>query len=330
MTFASFARPGLTSPKRRTRAAEFREGLLIPPIPLEDWRKAGQMFGHHGHPIFHRTGGDWSDKGRDAVLLIHGFPTASWDWAHQWGPLCERFRVAALDMIGFGFSAKPRSYAYSIQDQADLHEAYLEYLDVSRVHILAHDYGDTVAQELLARFIDRKTSGEAGVEIASVCFLNGGLFPEQHRATLTQRLLHSPIGGFLSRAMTRERFEKGLSEVFGPHTQPPKEVYDAFWRLASEHGGMPAIGHKLIRYIAERRATRDRWVGALVNSPVPLRVVDGALDPVSGRHMVEHYKALVPNPDTVVIDFVGHYPQLEAPDLVLDAFLDFQSAIATA
>ena len=303
---------------------------MIPPISLENWRKAGETFDHRGDAIFHRTGGDWSDPAREALVLIHGFPTASWDWAHQWGALCERFKVAALDMIGFGFSAKPRDYVYSIQDQADLHEAYLDHLGVKRVHILAHDYGDTVAQELLARFIDRRAAGETGLEIASVCFLNGGLFPEQHRATLTQRLLHSPMGGFLSRAMTRERFEKGLSEVFGPHTQPPAALVDAFWTLATQNGGMPAIGHKLIRYIAERRKTRDRWVGALVHSPAPLRVIDGALDPVSGRHMVEHYKALVPNPDCVLIEEVGHYPQLEAPEWVLDAFLDFQSASATA
>lgn len=303
---------------------------MSPPISLEDWRQAGDTFDYRGHAIFQRTGGDWSDETGEALVLIHGFPTASWDWAHQWEALCARYRVAALDMIGFGFSAKPRDYDYSIQDQADLHEAWFEKLGLTRIHILAHDYGDTVAQELLARFIDRKTAGRPGLEIASVCFLNGGLFPEQHKATFTQRLLHSPIGGLLSRAMTRERFEKGLGEVFGPDTQPTKRVYDAFWTLATENGGMPAIGHKLIRYIAERRATRERWVGALINSPVPLRVIDGALDPVSGRHMAEHYMALIPNPDVVMIDTVGHYPQLEAPDLVLDAFLEFQSAMATA
>ena len=303
---------------------------MEPPISLPDWRAAGAAFDHHGHAIFTRTGGDWTDDGREAVIAIHGFPTASWDWAHQWEALCARYKVATLDMIGFGFSAKPRRYDYSIQDQADLHEAYIAHLGLERVHILAHDYGDTVAQELLARFIDRRKTGEAGLEIASVCFLNGGLFPEQHRATLTQRLLHSPIGALVSRAMTRERFEKGLGEVFGPQTQPTPALYDALWTLAAAQGGMPAIGHKLIRYIAERRATRDRWVGALIDSPVPLRVIDGALDPVSGRHMVEHYQALVPDPDTVLIDTVGHYPQLEAPGEVLDAFLDFQSAIRPA
>jgi len=296
------------------------------PISLEAWRAAGSSFDYRGHEIFVRTGGDW---GSDApvLVLIHGFPTASWDWLHQWDALCERYRVATLDMIGFGFSDKPRDYAYSIMDQADLFEAWLSSLGVTDAHILAHDYGDTVAQELLARHIERAADASAGLRLQSVCFLNGGLFPEQHRATFTQRLLHSPIGGLVSSLMSRSRFEKGLSEVFGPNTQPSEEEFDAFWTLATEKGGMPAIGHKLIRYIAERRVHRDRWVGALIDSPIPLRVIDGGLDPVSGAHMVAHYEALIPNPDTVLLDHVGHWPQLEAPSEVLDGFLDFQSRI---
>ena len=298
-------------------------------MSLDEWRAGGSYFGYRGHQIFVRLGGDWSDTSRPALVLIHGFPTASWDWAHQWEALCARYRVATLDMIGFGFSDKPRNYAYSIMDQADLFEAWLATLGVKEAHILAHDYGDTVAQELLARHIEHEVTGSDGLRLLSVCFLNGGLFPEQHRATLTQRLLHSPLGGLVSSMMSRARFEKGLGEVFGPNTQPTKEMFDAFWTLAVAKGGMPAIGHKLIRYIAERRANRERWVGALADSPVALRVIDGALDPVSGAHMVEHYRKLVPNPDTVLLDHVGHYPQLEAPREVLDAYLDFQSRIAT-
>ncbi len=300
------------------------------PISLQDWRAAGDGFSYRGHQIFVRTGGDWTAAARPVLVLIHGFPTASWDWAHQWDALCGRYRVAALDMIGFGFSDKPRDYAYSILDQADLFEAWLARLGVTQAHILAHDYGDTVAQELLARHIEREADGSKGLRLNSVCFLNGGLFPEQHRATFTQRLLHSPVGALVSSMMSRSRFEKGLSEVFGPNTQPSKEAVDGFWTLATAKGGMPAIGHKLIRYIAERRAHRDRWVGALINSPVPLRVIDGALDPVSGAHMVAHYRSLVPDPDTVLLEHVGHWPQLEAPREVLDAFLAFQAKIERA
>ena len=48
---------------------------------------------------------------------------------------------------------------------------------------------------------------------------------------------------------------------------------------------------------------------------------------MSGRHMVERYRELVPNPDVVLLDGIGHYPQLEAPDQVLAAFLEFVDAM---
>lgn len=88
--------------------------------------------------------------------MHHGFPTASWDWHKLWPEFVKHYRVIALDMIGFGFSDKPINYHYSIGDQADLQQALLTSLGISSIHLLAHDYGDTVAQELLARFEDLK------------------------------------------------------------------------------------------------------------------------------------------------------------------------------
>ena len=63
---------------------------------------------------------------------------------------------------GFGFSDKPRGLTpspYSIYTYADVVESLLEHLEVSAVHVLAHDIGDTVAQELLARHLSRRTEG---------------------------------------------------------------------------------------------------------------------------------------------------------------------------
>lgn len=294
-------------------------------MSLREWQAAGQSFDWKGHKIFTIKAGDWSDTTKPVLCLIHGFPTASWDWANQWQALSERFRVAALDMIGFGFSEKPTGYAYSIMDQADLHEAWLATLGVEHYHILAHDYGDTVTQELLARHIDREHSGEAGLRIDSVIFLNGGLFPEQLRPTLNQHILNSPLGGLFARLMSRKRFGTGFNEVFGPDTKLGEAELDQYWSLLNTNGSIKTIGHRLIKYIGERSTHRARWVGALQTNSVPMRVIDGALDPVSGVHMVDHYKTLVANPDCIVLDDVGHYPQLEAPDQVLNAVLDFYS-----
>ena len=297
----------------------------FPPIPLETWRASAKTYVHDGCEIAW-YGDDAPAEGKPDLLIIHGFPTAAWDFSRIWEGLSERYRLIAPDLIGFGDSAKPRDRNYAIADQADLCAGLLAELGVQRCHVLAHDYGDTVAQELLARF----NRSEGGPGLRSVCFLNGGLFPETHHATFMQRVLHSPLGGLVSRMMSRKRFDAGFSLVFADDTKPTREELDAFWSLLMAKGGMPPIGHKLIRYIAERRAKRERWVGALIEAQIPLRVIDGADDPVSGAHMVERYRELVPDPDTVLLDGVGHYPQWEAPGRVLDAFLDFQSAVANA
>ncbi|MGH8454189.1 MAG: alpha/beta fold hydrolase [Nevskiales bacterium] len=284
---------------------------------LEIWHAAGRSYRHHGHEIFYREEGSGP-----ALLLIHGFPTASWDWRPIWATLAARYRLIAPDMIGFGFSAKPRDYPYSILDQADLYEGLLESLGVKQVHVLAHDYGDTVAQELLARHNARQADGKPGLKLRSVCFLNGGLFPEAHRPRLVQKLLISPLGPLLARFMNERGFGRSFSAVFGPKTQPSPEELKDFWHLVAHNDGT-RVFPKLIRYMVERRQHRERWVGALQNAKIPLRVIDGSVDPVSGRHMVERYRELVPNPDTVLLEGIGHYPQVEHPQGVLDAYLPF-------
>jgi pimeloyl-ACP methyl ester carboxylesterase len=103
------------------------------------------------------------------LVLIHGFPTASWDWVLLWDDLCRDYTVAALDMIGFGYSDKPVRYAYSILDQADLHDAFFAHLEIRACHLFVHDYGDTVAQELLARYLEQGDSAtvDAAVDLFS-------------------------------------------------------------------------------------------------------------------------------------------------------------------
>jgi pimeloyl-ACP methyl ester carboxylesterase len=292
-------------------------------MTLEQWKESGKTFTYHDHNIFYRD-----DGGGDVLLCIHGFPTASWDWYKIWEPLRERFRLIAPDMIGFGFSDKPMSYTYSIDDQATLHEELLAKVGVDRIDILAHDYGDSVAQELLARYEQRRESGAPGPVIRSACFLNGGLFPESHRARPIQRLLRVPLlGRLLSSNMKEETFAQTFPVVFGPQTKPtPIELHD-FWTLVT-HGNGHAIAYKLIRYIDDRKRNRDRWVGALQSTDIPLRFINGPEDPVSGRHMGERYLELIPQGDVVYLDGIGHYPQVEDPQGVLRAFFEFHEKMA--
>jgi len=284
----------------------------------EAWRRVGQTFRFRGHDVFYR------DEGAGPVLLcIHGYPTASWDWHRVWDGLRGRFRLVAPDMLGFGFSAKPRPHRYTIDEQASLHEALLAHLAIPEAHLLAHDYGDTVAQELLARDLDRRRGGgDGGPVLLSCVLLNGGLFPEQHRPVVMQRLLASPLGGLIVRFANEGTFRRTFPRVFGPDTQPTDDELSQAFQLLAQGDGV-RIMHRLIHYMAERRTHRDRWVGALVDTPVPRRLIHGRADPVSGRHAAERYRELVPDPDVVLLPGIGHYPQLEAPQQTLEAVLSF-------
>ncbi|GLQ50014.1 epoxide hydrolase [Dyella flava] len=262
------------------------------------------------------------------LVCIHGFPTASWDWHALWMELCRHFsRVIAPDMIGFGWSDKPRHYNYSIYDQADLHESLLYAEGVTHYHILAHDYGVTVAQELLARYEQRRAAGDRSLELQSVCLLNGGLFPETHRARPVQKLLLTPLGPLLAAMINERSFARSFAPLFGRDNRLDAAEMHQFWQLCSHQHGQ-RIAHKLIGYIAERHANRERWVGALQATQVPLRLINGPADPVSGEHMVKRYRELVPHADTVLLPGIGHYPQIEDPNGTLDGLLAFHRRIA--
>jgi pimeloyl-ACP methyl ester carboxylesterase len=277
---------------------------------------------HKGHSVVYRQAGSG-----EAVLLIHGFPTSSWDWHYLWLDLTARFHVVALDMIGFGLSAKPPGYDYSLFDQADIQEQLLRRLGITRTHVLAHDYGDTVAQELLARYYEREERGQKGLVLDSVCLLNGGIFPETNRPLFRQRLLSSPLGPLLGHLITQDKFNHELRSIFGAHTPPSEQDLVELWTLVCHNQGLRVIP-RILRYLKERKRARARWVGALQGGGVPLRLINGAADPISGRHMADRYQKLVVNADVFMLAEIGHYPHLEAPKEVLRAYLDFMGHTA--
>lgn len=290
----------------------------LPSARLSSWLAGGRW--HHGpggHRLFCRREG----KG-EALLLLHGFPTASFDWHALWQPLAGRHDVIAADFLGFGFSDKPRGHRYSIFDQTDRIEALLRDEGIESLHILAHDMGDSIAQEMLARAQERADYPR----IRSVCLLNGGIFYDLIRPLWTQRLLRAPIGRILQRLMNRRGFGRSFSRIFGPETRPDEAALDEFWYLIVRNGGKGVL-HAIIQYLGERERFQDRWTGALARAPVPLRLIYGPEDPVSGTLMAERLALIAPKADIIRIDGIGHYPQIEAPEAVLSAYLAFRGRI---
>ena len=90
---------------------------------LKDWRDAGDFFRHGHNPIFFRSG----KPAQEVTLLLHGFPTASFDFHKIWDGLSNSFPLLAVDMIGYGFSAKPRDLDYTTFLQTDVIESLVRH-----------------------------------------------------------------------------------------------------------------------------------------------------------------------------------------------------------
>ncbi len=110
---------------------------------------------------FHSSAGDiaYLDYGKGPVLLlIHGVPTSSWLYRLMIPQLQKRYRVIAVDLLGYGSSDKPKSIHknYSPLSQAKYIQQLMRHLKVPHYNILFHDMGGLVSWELLNLDINKE------------------------------------------------------------------------------------------------------------------------------------------------------------------------------
>lgn len=270
--------------------------------------------GHH--KMAYWQGGEGED-----LLLIHGFPSASWDWHPIWDRLSQHYRVTAIDLLGFGLSDKPYPHAYRVVEQAELVSEVLTKLGIQTLHILAHDYGDSVAQALLNKHSATKTD----ITLNSICLLNGGIFPYLHRPLLTQTLLKGVLGPLLAKLMGKSSLKKSFTRIFGNATPPKAEEIDSLWQLLNTHQGKRVLP-SLLNYLDERQVMGDIWINSMKTSGVPLCFINGVQDPISGSHMADEFEMQLPSQTLVRLN-CGHYPQLEMPNEVYNHYMEFRSSL---
>eukprot|EP01118_Nematostelium_gracile_P012093 TRINITY_DN436_c0_g2_i1.p1 TRINITY_DN436_c0_g2~~TRINITY_DN436_c0_g2_i1.p1 ORF type:complete len:324 (-),score=59.35 TRINITY_DN436_c0_g2_i1:18-878(-) len=282
---------------------------------MQEWRKAGQYTVYQNKGIFFIDKITQSKSNR-TIMLFHGFPTSSFDYAEVWDGLEKEFsRIITFDYLGYGFSDKPFNHTYHIMEQADIAEFLLKQLGVQKFHIMTHDVGVSIVQELLAR---------NNPNIIDICFLNGGLVPSVYRPVFLQKLLLNPyIGPLITRVINYNIFRNRIMEVFG--RKPQESMIQDLWDTVIFNNGN-YIYHKLMQYQTQREENAERWVSALKNATtrLPIMLINGPADPVSGRHLAEYYQKHISDKNVVFLDDdIGHFPHLEAPEIVLKHYLSF-------
>ncbi len=282
-------------------------------VPLETWRRRGRDVTTRDGRVFvvdvparPTPPGDAGE--RAPLVILHGFPTASWDFADVIERLSSASgrRIVTFDFLGYGFSEKPRDHAYSLFQQADLALEVLRDCGITRAHLLAHDMGTSVATELCAR----RERGLLPFELASLVLTNGSVHIELAQLTLGQRILRTPLGPVFARLNNRKSFGAQISKLYV--RRPSEAELDAMWTLVSREGGA-ALLPALIGYVSERWRFRRRWIGALERLDVPTLIAWGERDPVAVLAIATALAREIPGAKLETWSDLAHWPMVEDP-----------------
>jgi pimeloyl-ACP methyl ester carboxylesterase len=219
----------------------------------------------------------WRQAGAAPILYLHGVPTAGWDWE----PFLARTGGIAPDLPGFGASAKPGDFDYSISGYADFLEAFCAHAGLKRVSLVMHDWG-AVGLELAQR---RPGMVERIVLTACVPFLPG------YRWHRVARAWRTPVVGELT---------MGFTTRFGFRRSLPGQIADRAYH-GFDHGTQRAI---LRLY---RSAPPERCPALL---PWPTR------DPYIGAEFGRRYADALGGEAELEPVEAGHWPWLERPDVI--------------
>lgn len=292
----------------------------LPPA-LAAWMSRGRMMNVFGRDVFVLVEGP---ENTEPILLLHGFPSSSYDFHLALPVLSAGRRVIVHDHLGFGLSDKPRDYSYSLIEQAEVALEVWRSLGITRGHIVAHDYGTSVATEILAR----RARGHRPVDIASVTLSNGSVHIDLANLTSSQKILRRPVFGRIFATLSNPVvFRAQIRRILGDGRAVSDQELEVMWAGVVRNDGRQRLP-QLASYMDERKRFDHRWIGALTSLQLPAHVLWGRRDPVAVPEIATTLASEIPGARLTWLEELGHYPMLEAPSRWADEVRTFVDSFA--
>ncbi|CAM1343667.1 alpha/beta fold hydrolase [Tenacibaculum amylolyticum] len=282
-------------------------------MTANEWKNRGTFIEIFGRQVFVIDEGNHEQT----MVILHGYPTSSFDYYKVLDTLTKRYRVIIHDHLGFGFSDKPIDYSYSLVEQADIALALWKQLGLTTITLLAHDYGTSVATEILARY----QKNQLTIHIEKLTLCNGSMHIELSQLRLIQKLLKNKLlGKHVTKLTNYPIFAKNMRNVFHNKQTVSKDELRYMWEQLLYNNGRKVI-HLISNYINERYFFWNRWIGALKEIDIPTKIVWAKNDPVAVFKIAEVLSDEIPNNTLLSIKNTGHFPMLENPEEWLTAVL---------
>lgn len=278
-----------------------------------DWKQKGEYINVFDRSVFlidSNTIFEDSKQRKETLVLLHGYPTSTYDYYKVLPMLAQQYRVIMHDHLGFGFSEKPLDYSYSLIEQADIALQLWKQLGLKKVTLFAHDYGTSVATEIIARH----NREELNIQIEKLMLCNGSIHIELSRLRTIQKLLKNKwTGKWVAKLTNYPIFKKNLRNVFYDASKVSEQELKDMWYQLEFNNGRKVI-HLLSNYINERYYFWHRWIGALKETQLPTKIIWAKNDPVAVPAIALLLAEEIPNNHLHWLENTGHFPMLENPE----------------
>jgi haloalkane dehalogenase len=247
------------------------------------------------------------------VVLVHGTPTWSFEWRHVIAALRDDTRLVAVDHLGFGLSERPSAAAYRPEDHARRFRDWIGQVVPSEpVHLVVHDFGGPIALDWALDHPER---------LLSVTVLNSWLWSFAGDAVMRRRarLAGGSIGRFLYR-----RFNASLRLImpsaYGDRARLTPAIHEQYLAVFPDAESRERVLFALAKALLASGTFFDGlWARRDRLNMVPLNFIWGMRDSAFQPYILTRWQREFPHAHTVAIQEAGHWPQEEAPAVVVDA-----------
>jgi pimeloyl-ACP methyl ester carboxylesterase len=235
-------------------------------------------------------------KGREALVLVHGWTSNLEFWRDQVSELAKRNRVIAIDLPGHGLSDKPQ-IVYSMDLFARAVDAVLRDAHVDRAVLVGHSMGTPVVRQFYRKY-PQKT--------LAIVIVDGALRPFGDR-----KMMEGFIAGFRG-----PNYKVAGGQMFAAMKGPLLSAEDQE-RIKASFLNTP---QSVLVSAMEGMADDSIWGADKINVPV-LAIM--AKSPFYPADIEQSFRGIAPNLDFQMWEGVGHFLMMEKPKQFNDAVIAF-------
>jgi pimeloyl-ACP methyl ester carboxylesterase len=244
-----------------------------------------------------------------AVMFCHGTPWSSVLWQPFAEALSRDFTVHLWDMPGYGRSSKHAGQPVDFGAQAEAFAAVLDHWNLSRPHVIAHDFGGAVS-------IRAHTVG--GRDYASLMLVDVVAIPPSG-SPFFQFVQSNPglldqLPGYIHRSIVRTYIDN--ASLRGLRADDLDELVQPW----TGDEGQPAFYRQIVDYDERYLEENEKRLPAVT---IPVRIVWGAQDAWIPAERAERLGSLIPNATVHIVPGSSHLIHYDAPAALMDQLRDW-------